>query len=73
MDERLTAKEIEVLKLVCGGHSTKEIASELHVSATTVASHRSSILGKAGVRNAVELLRWAVEHGYVTVEPRDRQ
>ena len=73
MDERLTAKEIEVLKLVCGGHSTKEIAFELQVSAKTVASHRASTLRKAGVRNAVELLQWAIEHGYATVHPLDRK
>jgi DNA-binding CsgD family transcriptional regulator len=71
MDERLTARELEVLNLVCEGYSTKEIATKLHVSAKTVASHRSIILAKAGVHNVVRLLRWAMERGYVSIEPPD--
>jgi DNA-binding CsgD family transcriptional regulator len=73
MDERLTARELEVLKLVCEGYSTKEIATILHVSAKTVAGHRSMIFAKAGVHNAVRLLRWAIERGYVSVEPPHQQ
>jgi DNA-binding CsgD family transcriptional regulator len=64
----LTPREREVLKLICGRYSTKAIAAKLGISVKTAARHRTNILGKVGVRNAVELLRWAIRHGYVRVE-----
>jgi DNA-binding NarL/FixJ family response regulator len=66
--ETLTPRELEVLKLICDGYSTRAIAAHLQVSFKTVACHRSHILAKAGVCNSVQLLRWAIKLGYVTVE-----
>jgi DNA-binding CsgD family transcriptional regulator len=66
--ENLTPRELEVLKLICEGYSSKEIAAKLKIAPKTATVHRANILGKAGVRNAVRLLRWAIKQGYVEVE-----
>ena len=60
---RLTRRELEVLKLICEGYSTKEIASQLAISVKTAMCHRSHVLEKSQVRNAVQLYPWALEHG----------
>ena len=71
--ETLTSREAEVLRLICGGFSTKEIAAKLAITFRTAATHRYRILEKAGVHNAVGLLWWALQHGYVSLEPPDDQ
>jgi DNA-binding NarL/FixJ family response regulator len=67
MDD-LTPREVEVLTLICNGHSSRQIAGQLGIAVKTAACHRHRILGKVGVRNAVGLLRWAIRQGYVTVD-----
>jgi DNA-binding NarL/FixJ family response regulator len=62
-----TERETAVLKLVCEGKSTKEIAGQLGISFKTVACHRCHLMAKANTDNAVLLLRWALLNGYVTV------
>ncbi|MFC4638867.1 ATP-binding protein [Deinococcus hohokamensis] len=59
----LTSREQEVLRLLALGTSDKRIAQQLHITAATVSKHVSSMLGKLGVHNRVELARWALEHG----------
>ena len=71
--ERLTPREIEILWLICDGHSSRDIAAHLGLSVKTVASHRQSILAKARVTNSVQLLRWAIKQGLVTVELPTRE
>src|SRR5262249_40415560 len=61
----LTAREIQVLKIVADGHSTKQIAKMLGISFKTAACHRSRLLAKAGVHESVSLLRWAIRQGIV--------
>ena len=58
----LTAREVEVLKLVARGMTDAEVADELFVSPRTVGSHLTSIYGKLGVRSRTEATRFAVEH-----------
>ncbi|OXM82655.1 LuxR family transcriptional regulator [Paenibacillus rigui] len=53
----LTAREQQVAELVVEGHSNPEIAHRLQVSEMTVKKHMSGILGKAGVKNRVQLIR----------------
>ena len=63
--EPLTPRELEILKLIAEAHSTREIAEVLVISPKTVERHRANILGKLGMRDRVELTRWAIRHGLV--------
>ena len=55
--DRLTAREQEVMELLVLGKQTKSIARELHISPKTVDNHRTKVLEKMRVDNAVELVR----------------
>ncbi|MCL2423531.1 MAG: response regulator transcription factor [Micrococcales bacterium] len=61
----LTERETEVLRLVARGLSNHEIATELYVSRTTVKTHVSNIFTKLSLRNRVQAVIYAYEHGYV--------
>jgi DNA-binding NarL/FixJ family response regulator len=63
--ELLTPRELEVLKLIAEGHTSKEIAATLVLSIKTVESHRAHILGKLGMRDRVDLTRYAIRRGLV--------
>ncbi len=62
----LTAREEEVLITVARGLTNAEIASALHISLSTVKTHLSSLLGKLGARNRVEIAMWAYETKRIT-------
>ena len=59
----LTPAEVEVLRLVAGGRTTKEIAAELVVAVSTVDRHITHVYGKLGVRNRAEATAFAFKHG----------
>ncbi|MEU7907411.1 response regulator transcription factor [Actinoplanes sp. NPDC049118] len=61
----ITDREEEVLKLVAEGHSTKQIAELLFISVKTVERHRSNILQKLGLRDRLELTRYAIRVGLI--------
>jgi DNA-binding NarL/FixJ family response regulator len=63
--ELLTPRELEVLKLIAEGHSSKEIATMLVLSIKTVESHRANILTKLGMRDRVDLTRYAIRRGLI--------
>jgi DNA-binding NarL/FixJ family response regulator len=64
-EDPLTTRELEVVKLIAEGHTTEEIASELVLSKKTVERHRANILDKLGMRNRVDLTRYAIRRGLV--------
>lgn len=64
--DALTPRESEVIKLIAEGHTSKEIATLLVISERTVERHRANILVKLGLRNKVELTRYAIRRGLVT-------
>ena len=61
--EPLTPREIDVLKLIVQGYTNRQIGVELNISVRTVEGHRANLSGKLGLRNRVELVRYAREHG----------
>jgi DNA-binding NarL/FixJ family response regulator len=61
----LSPREREVVKLVAEAHTTEQIASLLQISPRTVERHRENILAKLGMRDRVELTRWAIRHGLI--------
>jgi DNA-binding NarL/FixJ family response regulator len=61
----LTPREQEVVKLIAEAHTNKEIAGILHLSEKTVESHRANVLQKLGMRDRVEIVRYAIRHGLV--------
>jgi DNA-binding NarL/FixJ family response regulator len=62
---QLTPRELEVVKLVAEAHTNERIAKLLVISPRTIERHRENILGKLGMRDRVELTRWAIRHGQV--------
>jgi DNA-binding NarL/FixJ family response regulator len=61
----LTPRELEVLKLVAEGHTSDEIAELLVISRKTVDRHRANMLEKLGMRDRVELTRYAIRRGLI--------
>jgi two-component system, NarL family, response regulator NreC len=64
----LTEREVEVLRLIALGHTNAEIAAELYLSVRTVESHRAHIQQKVGRSTRAELVRYALDHGFLTAD-----
>jgi DNA-binding NarL/FixJ family response regulator len=64
--ELLTPREEEILKLVAEAHTNEEIGELLHISKKTVERHRANILEKLGMRDRVQLTRYAIRRGLIT-------
>lgn len=61
----LTEREMDVLKLICKGQNTQQIADELFISYRTVEGHRKNLLLKTGLNNSVSLVVFAVKNGLI--------
>lgn len=61
----LTPRELEVVKLIAEAHTSEEIAEMLVISPHTVDRHRQNVLAKLGMRDRVELARYAIRRGLV--------
>jgi DNA-binding NarL/FixJ family response regulator len=64
-DDPLTPRETEIVKLIAEARTTRDIAAELVISEKTVERHRTNILAKLGMRDRVELVRYAIRRGLV--------
>jgi DNA-binding CsgD family transcriptional regulator len=64
----LTPRERELVQLFSEGYSTSEIASRLHVSAKTVATHRENILHKLRISGVAEMTRYALREGISSLD-----
>jgi DNA-binding NarL/FixJ family response regulator len=64
-EEPLTPREREVLKLIAEAHTNRAIGEVLHLSEKTVESHRANLLRKLGMRDRVELVRYAIRRGLI--------
>ena len=69
----LTRREIEVVRAIADGYSTKEIARQLFISENTVESHRQNIAEKLGSRNVAELIVKAIAAGYISPEMLEKK
>lgn len=65
VSDSLTVREREVLQLIAEGHTTRQIAATLHLSAKTIESHRLNIMTKLGVTGVADLTRIAIRDGLV--------
>jgi DNA-binding NarL/FixJ family response regulator len=61
----LTPRELEVVKLIAEAHTNRQIAETLGLAEKTVESHRANLLAKLGMRDRVELVRYAIRRGLV--------
>jgi two-component system response regulator NreC len=61
----LTERELEVLRLIALGHTNREMAGQLYLSARTVETHRSHIQQKLGVSSRAELVRYALDNDLI--------
>ena len=62
----LSEREIEVLRLTASGHSTKSMASILHIGVKTIETYKARAMEKLGFQTRVELVRYAVSKGWLT-------
>jgi DNA-binding NarL/FixJ family response regulator len=62
----LTKREKEILALIARGLTDKEIAEQVFLSSLTIITHRKNILSKLGLKNKVELTRFAIEHNLIS-------
>ena len=64
-EDPLTPREVEIVKLIAESHTSRDIADLLTISEKTVERHRANILEKLGLRDRVELTRYAIRRGLV--------
>lgn len=66
-DFGLTPRELEILQLIVGGKSNKEIADQLDLSVNTVSVHRANIMDALGIHKTAELVVYAIRNGLVNI------
>ncbi len=64
-ENTLSMREAEIVRLIAQGHRNKEIASQLELSVKTVETYKARAMEKLGVQNRVELVRYALERGWL--------
>ena len=64
----MTRRELEVIRRVASGLTSEEIAAELGISIRTVEFHRANIKEKTGARDAIGLVRFALENKIITID-----
>ncbi|MEX0773745.1 MAG: response regulator transcription factor [Balneolales bacterium] len=62
----LTPREKEILELISHGNTSSKIAEKLIISPRTVETHRTNLMRKLEIRNTAGLVRYAIEHGYIS-------
>jgi two-component system response regulator NreC len=71
-ESRLSAREVEVLRLIALGYTSVEVAGRLHLSPRTVETHRAHILGKLGLSTRAQLVAYALAQGLLETESLQR-
>lgn len=62
-----TKRESEILELCAQGLSAKDISRRLDISINTVNSHKDNIFKKLGINSSLELVRWSIDHGIISI------
>jgi DNA-binding NarL/FixJ family response regulator len=65
----LSAREIEIIKMIAEGKSSKEIAEILYLSFRTIQNHRAKIMKKLNLKKNTDLVKYAIHKGYVATTP----
>jgi DNA-binding NarL/FixJ family response regulator len=68
-DDALTEREIQVLRLIAGGNSNKQIGGHLSIGETTVKSHVTNILSKLGANDRAHAVTIGLQRGIVELDP----
>jgi DNA-binding NarL/FixJ family response regulator len=68
-ENKLTARELEILQLICKQFNSPEIAEKLFLSNRTVEGHRNNLLLKTGCRNTAGLVLYALKHKLIDLDP----
>lgn len=68
IDERLSAREKEILQLIAEGKTNSDIGKLLVISTRTVETHRNNLMRKLGLSSQMEIIRYALKHGLLSVE-----
>lgn len=63
----ISKREMEVLKLIASGSSNEDVAKKLHVSATTIRTHRANLMSKTGCSNTASLVMYAIKNKLVDI------
>ena len=66
--EALSSRELEILRLVAEGKTSREIAERLAISPKTVDTYRSRLMRKLEAENLVALVKFAIRHGVISLE-----
>jgi DNA-binding NarL/FixJ family response regulator len=65
--DKLSKRELDVLREIAGGLSNENIGEKLHISPTTVRTHRSNLLSKTGSNNTASLIMYAIKNKFIEV------
>jgi DNA-binding NarL/FixJ family response regulator len=68
VDDRISAREREILQLIAEGRSNSEIGKSLVISTRTVETHRNNLMRKLGLSSQIEIIRYAVKQGLISIE-----
>ncbi len=68
LKSKVTKREREVIMLVAQGKNSREIGEILKSSIRTIETHRANLMGKLGLKNTAEVVRYAYENGLVTIK-----
>jgi DNA-binding NarL/FixJ family response regulator len=66
--KELTERENEILELVAQGIGNREISERLFISVRTAETHKTHVLDKLGLKNAAELIKYAIKHNIISIE-----
>ena len=66
--DSLTSRQREILQLIAEGHTTREIAETLHLSAKTIETHRAQLMDRLDIHDVAGLVRYAIRTGLITAD-----